>query len=144
MAAEISKLLLWESLAAKAFVVNANTNVANMILENNEDFITAPYVLSRSSAGTGLGRPFFLSDELFNSSLMTYNSSLWVKKQARACVPISGDCSRLGPPKPWARTIPEPRKPTAAFNSCRTQSSLLAKTMPINQKFQPIWICMAF
>jgi hypothetical protein len=24
----------------------------------------------------------------------------WVKKQARVCVPISGDCSRLGPPKP--------------------------------------------
>jgi hypothetical protein len=25
-------------------------------------------------------------------------------------VPISGDCSRLGPPKPWARTFPEPRE----------------------------------
>jgi hypothetical protein len=42
VAAEISKLLLCESLAAKALVVIANASVANMIRENNEDFITAP------------------------------------------------------------------------------------------------------
>jgi hypothetical protein len=29
-----------------------------MIWENNLDFIAAPLILSRSSAGTGLGRPF--------------------------------------------------------------------------------------
>jgi hypothetical protein len=52
----------------------------------------------------------FNSNQLFNSLLIAYNSSAWVKKQARLCVPISGDCSRLGPPKPWARTFPEPRE----------------------------------
>jgi hypothetical protein len=51
--AEISKLLLCESLAAKALAVSANASVANMILENNEDFITAPFVLSRYASGTG-------------------------------------------------------------------------------------------
>jgi hypothetical protein len=33
--------------------VNANTSVANMIRENNVYFITAPFIFSRSSAGTG-------------------------------------------------------------------------------------------
>jgi hypothetical protein len=42
VAAEISKLLLWESLAANALVANAKASVANMIRENNVDFITAP------------------------------------------------------------------------------------------------------
>ena len=42
VAAESSKLLLWESLAAKAFDINASASVANMVRENNEDFITAP------------------------------------------------------------------------------------------------------
>jgi len=42
VAAEISKLPLWESPAAKALVANAKANVASMILENNDDFITAP------------------------------------------------------------------------------------------------------
>jgi hypothetical protein len=39
VAAEISKLLLWESLVAKALVAKANTSVANIIRENNVDFI---------------------------------------------------------------------------------------------------------
>jgi hypothetical protein len=39
----------------------------------------------------------------------------WVKKKARVCMPFSGDRSRLGPPKPWARTIPEPYEFHLAF-----------------------------
>src|SRR5438309_4735198 len=46
---------------------------------------------------------------------MTYNRSRGLRKQARGCVPIFGDCSRLGPPKPWTRTFPEPRFKTAKF-----------------------------
>jgi hypothetical protein len=42
VAAENSKLLLWESLAANALVVSAKASVAKIIRENNEDFITAP------------------------------------------------------------------------------------------------------
>jgi hypothetical protein len=30
-------------------------------------------------------------------------------------MPFSGDRSRLGPPKPWARTIPEPYEFHLAF-----------------------------
>jgi hypothetical protein len=118
---------LWESLAANALVVNANTSVANRIRENNVYCITAPFDFFPQFGGNRLGAAFFLiSNELFNSLPIAYNSS-WVKKQARVCVPISGDCSRLGPPKPWARTFPEP----AEFNcyvqllSCAIFSSYL-------------------
>jgi hypothetical protein len=43
-----------------------------------------------------------------------------VKKTGAHSVPISGDCSRLGPPKPWARTIPEPCK-LGCFSFYRAQ-----------------------
>jgi hypothetical protein len=67
-----------------------------------------------------------ISNELFNSLPITYNSS-WVKKQARVCVPISGDCSRLGPPKPWTRTFPEPAESNCYVQllSCAIFSSYL-------------------
>jgi hypothetical protein len=51
--AEISKLLLCESLAANELADKANASATNMILENSEDFITAPFVLSRYASGTG-------------------------------------------------------------------------------------------
>ena len=120
VAAEISKLLLWESLAANALVVNARASVANMILENNEDFITAPLILSRNCVGNRLGAAFFHQRRTLQFFADDLQFLAWVKKQARVCVPISGDCSRLGPPKPWARTFPEPRESQLlAFNSCR-------------------------
>jgi hypothetical protein len=97
--AESSKLLLWVS-AAKAPVVRANASVANMSLENSEDFITAPLffpelrrepVRGGPDSGCGVALQFFADGLQFFP---------WVKKKARVCVPFSGDCSRLGPPKP--------------------------------------------
>src|SRR5207237_893898 len=82
-----------------------------MILENNEDFIDRSFNSFPNCVGNRLGAAsciyaagrlqFFAADLQFLT---------WVKKKARVCVPFSGDCSRLGPPKPWARTIPEPRE----------------------------------
>jgi hypothetical protein len=86
VAAEISKLLLCESLAAKALVVNANASVANMILENNVDFITAPYNSFPQFGGNRFGAAFSISDELCNSSPMTYNSTRGLRnRRAYAC-----------------------------------------------------------
>jgi hypothetical protein len=59
VAAEISKLLLWESLAAKALVVNASASVANMARENNVDFITAPFDSFPQFGGNRLRAAFF-------------------------------------------------------------------------------------
>jgi hypothetical protein len=67
VAAEISKLLLWESLAAKALVVNASASVANMARENNVDFITAPFDSFPQFGGNRLRAAFSIGNELFNS-----------------------------------------------------------------------------
>src|SRR5438874_1651679 len=87
-----------------------------MTLENNEDFIDRSFNSFPNCVGNRLraasciyaaGRlQFFAADLQFLT---------WVKQKARVGVPFSGDCSRLGPPKPWARTIPEPRDFTSCF-----------------------------
>jgi hypothetical protein len=58
--APISKLLLCESLAAKALVVNASASVANMIREN-KDFITAPFDSFPQCGGNRLRAALFLT-----------------------------------------------------------------------------------
>src|SRR5689334_18185256 len=83
-----------------------------MTLENNEDFITAPFNSFPNCVGNRLGGG--LPTSMTAANLQFFAADLqciaWVKKKARVCVPFSGDCSRLGPPKPWARTLPEPRE----------------------------------
>jgi hypothetical protein len=75
VAVEISKLILCESLAAKALVANASTSVANMIRENNVDFIYRSLNSFPQFGGNRLRAAFLISNELFNSLPMTYNSS---------------------------------------------------------------------
>jgi hypothetical protein len=74
--APISKLPLWDSLAAKALVVNASARVANMIRENNGDFIYRSLDSFPQCGGNRLRAAFLLSsNQLFNSLLIAYNSS---------------------------------------------------------------------
>jgi hypothetical protein len=130
VAVEISKLLLWESLAANALLVNANASVASMIRENNVDFITAPFDSFPQFGGNRLRAAFFGQvNELFNSLPDDLQSSAWVKKQTRVCVPISGDCSRLGPPNRGREHSLNPVNPTATFQllSCSIFSSYLQR-----------------
>jgi hypothetical protein len=51
-----------------------------------------------------------------------------------------------GAAKPWARTFPEPRESNSYVSTLVLLNLLflLAKTMPNNQKFQPIWLSMIF
>jgi hypothetical protein len=68
-----------------------------------------------------------------------YNAFAWVQKRARKRVPFSGDLSWPGAAKPWAGTIPEPREfslsELSLFLNSLLYCSLLAKTMPIAEKF---------
>jgi hypothetical protein len=85
-------------LAANAPVARAMVKVAKMILKNSEDFITAPYVLSRKYVGNRLGAAVADCGKHLHFFDYGLQSFTWGKKTARACVPFSGDCSSLGPP----------------------------------------------
>jgi hypothetical protein len=105
-----------------------------MILKNSENFITAPYVLSRKYVGNRLGAA--VADcgkhlQFFDYGLQSFT---WGMKTARACVPFSGDCSSLGPPNRGLEHSLNPvncsRVLTLLFRNLRLPS-LQAKTMPI-------------
>jgi hypothetical protein len=67
-------------------VVNANTSVANMIRENNVDFITAPFDSFPQFGGNRLRAAFLIGNELFNSLLDDLQFSRGLRnRRAYAC-----------------------------------------------------------
>jgi hypothetical protein len=95
--------------------------------------------------GNRLRAAFFGSAiELFNSLPMTYNFSRGLgNRRAHACR-FPGIVLAWGRQTVGVEHSLNPVNLTATLIACRTQSSLLAKTMPRKQKFQTFFLGTIF